>query len=322
MPNIKDLIEICRKKHVFIQTHNFPDPDAIGSAFGLQRLLRRFGIETTICYDGHIDKLSTEKMLETLRIEMLSAAEAGAMLRDEDYIICVDSQKNGGNMTDFTGDEIAAIDHHPTYVPIAYQYSDIRPVGACASIIALYYRDLRVAPDAAAATAMLYGIKMDTLQFTRGVTEADIEAFSYLLPYIDRRAMAQLELNKLEFRDLKAYGAAIENTRIYGYYGFSRIPFPCPDAMIAILADFILSLVEVEVAIIYCEREDGFKFSVRSEREDVDAGSLTRTALAGLGDGGGHAAMAGGLIPRENLAALGNYPDDTIRSRFLRGRDA
>jgi nanoRNase/pAp phosphatase (c-di-AMP/oligoRNAs hydrolase) len=83
------------------------------------------------------------------------------------------------------------------------------------------------------------------------------------------------------------------------------------------LSDFILSLVEVEVSIIYCVREDGWKFSVRSERSDVDAGELTHRALEGLGEGGGHATMAGGMIPNENLHLLGNFPDNFIRERFL-----
>ena len=318
MADIRNLIALCEHRRVYIQTHNFPDPDAIGSAFGLQRLLERYNIPTKICYDGKIDKLSTEKMLGVLGIEMFSAEEIGPELRDEDCIICVDSQKNAGNITDFTGDEIAAIDHHPTYVEVPYRYCDIRQVGACATIIAQYYRDRGLEPDAQAATAMLYGIKMDTLNFTRGVTEEDIRAFSFLLPLVDRRAMVQLELNKIGFEDLKAYGAAIENVKVYGCYGFSHIPFPCPDAMVAILSDFILSLIEVEVAVIYCARKDGLKFSVRSERDDVDAGELTRRALDGLGDGGGHATMAGGLIPAENLPLLGNYPDDFLRERFLK----
>ncbi len=317
MADIRDLIALCEGKRVYVQTHNFPDPDAIGSAFGLQRLFSHYGVESKICYDGRIDKLSTSKMLELLGIEMFSGEELANELREDDCIICVDSQKLGGNMTDFTGDEIAAIDHHPTYVEVPYGYADIRKVGACATIIAMYYRDLGLDPEPVAATAMLYGIKMDTLNFTRGVTEEDIRAFSFLLPLSDKGIMAQMEHSQLEFRDLRAYGAAIENIRVYGCYGFSRIPFSCPDAMVAILSDFILSLVEVEVAVIYCVRKDGLKLSVRSERDDVDAGELTRRALDGIGNGGGHATMAGGLIPTASLPLLGNYPDDFLRERFL-----
>ncbi len=317
MGDIRRLISFCVNRRVYIQTHDYPDPDAIGSAFGLQRLLARYSVPSKLCYDGRIDKLSTEKMLATCGVEMFSGAELAGELREDDCIICVDSQKSGGNITDLTGDEIASIDHHPTYVEVPYRYSDIRPVGACASIIAEYYMDRGMEPDAMAATAMLYGIKSDTLNFTRGVTEEDIRAFSFLLPLIDKKAMMRLELNKLEFSDLRAYGAAIENISVYGSYGFSRIPFPCPNAMIAILSDFILSLAEVEVAVIYCVREDGLKFSVRSERDDVDAGELTRRALREIGDGGGHPAMAGGMIPAANLPLLGDRPDQFIRERFL-----
>lgn len=317
MADIRELAALCGGKTVYIQTHNFPDPDAIGSAFGLQQLLRALGVDTTICYDGRIDKLSTSKMLDLFQIRMYSKEEIYPRLRDEDYIICVDSQKLAGNMTDFTGNEIAAIDHHPTYVEIPYLWSDIRIVGACCTIITGYYRALGITPGREAATALLYGIRMDTLQFSRGVTPEDIEAFAFLQPLADQNATHQLEMNNMEFQDLRAYAAAIENIHVFGYVGFSRIPFSCPDALIAILSDFILSLIEVEVAVVYSDRPNGLKFSVRSERDDVHAGTLTHAALAGLGDGGGHAAMAGGLIPAESVPKLGAYPDDAIRDRFL-----
>ena len=87
--------------------------------------------------------------------------------------------------------------------------------------------------------------------------------------------------------------------------------------MIAILADFILSLNEVDVAIVYSHREDGIKFSVRSETAEVHAGELIHQALEGIGSGDGHAGMTGGLIRKEQLPLLGNYPNDRIESLFL-----
>ncbi|MCR5500678.1 MAG: hypothetical protein K6F31_09805 [Acetatifactor sp.] len=44
--------------------------------------------------------------------------------------------------------------------------------------------------------------------------------------------------------------------------------------MIATLADFILSLDEVEVVVVISVRKDGLKFSVRSEIQQVHAGYL------------------------------------------------
>lgn len=34
MNKLNDLVALCRNHPVYIQTHNFPDPDAIASAYG------------------------------------------------------------------------------------------------------------------------------------------------------------------------------------------------------------------------------------------------------------------------------------------------
>ena len=70
--------------------------------------------------------------------------------------------------------------------------------------------------------------------------------FYFLFRYCDQEQLASLERNNMEFSDLKAYGAAIESIQLYNKVGFSCIPFSCPDALIAILSDFILALIEVE----------------------------------------------------------------------------
>ena len=54
MNDFNQLAALCHGKHIYIQTHNFPDPDAIASAFGLQRLLAQHEIPSTLCYDGRI----------------------------------------------------------------------------------------------------------------------------------------------------------------------------------------------------------------------------------------------------------------------------
>lgn len=317
MIHLSGLIQLCHGHHMYIQTHNFPDPDAIASAFGLQRLLSAYGVESTLCYDGRIDKLSASKMLETFHIQMLPYESLISEIKETDRIICVDTQKHGGNVTDFIGDEVACIDHHPTYVPIGYQYQDVRITGACATLIAEYYKLSGKEPDRDTATALLYGLKMDTLQFTRGVTELDVEMFRFLFPFCDQEKLSALERNNMELADLSAYGAAIENIELYHTVGFSWIPFSCPDAMIAILSDFILSLVEVEVAVVAAFREDGVKLSVRSEDPAVSAGDLIHEALKNVGNGGGHATMGGGFIGKKRLPELGNYPKDAIRNLFL-----
>lgn len=311
------LIDLCSGKKVWIQTHNFPDPDAIASAFGLQELLGHFGIAARLCHDGEIDKLSSVKMLTRLGAELHPYQDIEGEMRSDDMIILVDCQKNTGNTTDFIGDEAAVIDHHPTFETVEYQYADLRITGACASLVADYFRTKGVEPSRKAATALLYGIRMDTLQFSRGVTAFDIEMFGFLFPYVDQTLLQELETNNMEFGDLHAYGASIDHVRVFGVTGFSYLDFECPDALVGMLSDFLLSLVEVEVVVLYAKRRGGFKFSFRSERNDVNAGILAREGLKDWGSGGGHATMAGGFVPREKLDVEDGQVYETVQSHFV-----
>lgn len=311
-----ELVEIVKNKKVYIQTHNYPDPDAIASAFGLQFFLQQHGVTAVICYDGKVEKLSTRKMFQVFGIVVMPKSEL-KMMQAEDKIIIVDAQKFNANITDFVGDEVACIDHHPTYYECDYKYKDIRIVGACSSIIAEYFYVTDTALEPNVAAALAYGIKMDTSDFVRGATPFDAKMFDFLFEKADKHMLTEMYSNVMEFKDLKAYGAAIDSVHINEEVGFAKIPFDCPDALIAIISDFILSLDIVTVSVVYAIRNDGMKFSVRSEIEETDAGRLTQQALEGVGNGGGHKEMAGGFIPIENVPLLGDNPDEEIEKNFM-----
>ncbi len=321
MKNLQELVRIVSGGNVYIQTHNYPDPDAIASAFGLQKLLAHYGIRAQICYDGSAEKLSAQAMLSHFGIEMTSIHDLTDM-SPEDKIITVDSQKYNSNLTDVCGDEVACIDHHPTMIPCEYQYKDVRITGACASMIAEYFFDNGIEPDRSTATALVYGIKMDTADFSRGMTQFDVEMYAKLFPYADNELLERLKINTMEFTDLKAYGSAIENIRVFGNIGYAFIPFSCPDALIAMISDFILALDIIEFSVVYAVRGDGYKFSVRSEVPELHAGMIIREALSGIGSGGGHARMAGGFAEGAKLPEDEAMRNHELRQRFRQAVDA
>ena len=312
----KKLVELLKGHVVYLQTHNFPDPDALSAAYGMQVFLRANGVKSTICYAGKIEKNSTKRMLDVFGIEAVHIDEIPDML-EEDYIVTIDAQKYNSNITDFVGDEVACIDHHPTMIPCAYKYSDIRICGACCSIVADYFIKSNTTMDTNTATALLYGLKMDTESFNRGVTDFDIEMYGYLHKLADNQKIISMYNNNMEIEDLHAYGEAIRNIQIYDNVGFAKISFDCPDALVAMISDFILGLDVVEFSVVYAARDGGLKFSVRNETAVYHAGSITARALDGLGGGGGHFSMAGGVILADRMKELGNNQDFAIRKRFM-----
>lgn len=315
--NYKKLVDLLKGHTVYLQTHNFPDPDALASAFGMQMFLKAHGVKASICYAGKIEKNSTKRMIEEFDIEAIHIDDIPDM-EAEDYIVTIDSQKYNSNITDFIGDEVGCIDHHPTTIPCSYKYSDIRICGACSSIVTSYFIESNTSMDTNTATALLYGLKMDTDSFNRGVTDFDIEMFGYLHKLADSQKINSLYRNNMEIEDLYAYGEAIRNIQIYENIGFAVISFDCPDGLIAMISDFILGLDVVEFSVVYAKRNGGYKFSVRNETADYHAGTITQRALSGLGGGGGHFSMAGGVITADKVGRLGNNHDFTIRNLFLK----
>ena len=290
------LLESITRSHVYIQTHNYPDQDALASALGLQELLRYKGIDSTICYQGEIDKANTITMTEALCLELYDVDDLP--IRAEDEIILVDGQKGNVNLEELIGDEIACIDHHPMQDVSSYRFYDIQKVGACATIIASYFLENDIPVSERTATALVYGIKMDTANLMRQTTDRDVDMFCTMYKKANIDLIRLFESHALILNDLDAYREALKDLKIYGYnVGMANVGADCSEAMMGTLSDFIMSLDEVDFSVVFSYRAGGLKLSVRSEVPALDAGVIVRNALSGYpGGGGGHAGMAGGFI--------------------------
>ncbi len=325
MTNLDRILSHIKNKHVYIQTHNFPDPDAIASAFGLQQLLASKGVTSSICHYGKIDSYSTNKMIESLGIQITNV-DINSRSTEDDEIILVDSQKGNSNIHDLPGNEIICLDHHPAFDNIEYRFSDIRPeLGACASMVAQYFIENNIHIDRNTATALLYGIKIDTANLTRGVSELDLEMFYTLYGKSDIALLEALDHATIKLTDLKSYANAINSIKVFDDISFANTGAGCPEPLIASISDFMLDLAEVHFSVVYSYKDEGVKLSVRSDKALYDSGYITKAALDGFGRGGGHPAMAGGFIPYTRDDKMDAMIPAILEMRFLRAiseRDA
>lgn len=321
MNKLEALVKCITKDHVYIQTHNFPDPDAISSALGMQMLLKHKGVSSTICYKGKIDRYSTKRMIESLGIEIIDLESLGGIAEDAEVIL-VDAQKGNANIVDMVGNEIACVDHHPIFNDAEYRFCDIRPsVGACASIIAEYFFENDIEVSKTLATALVYGLRVDTANLSRGIAQLDLDVFYRLYDLCDKGIVDSLDHNTIHCNELQAYANAINSIKVYDDISFANTGNECPETLIATVSDFMLSLVEVKFSIVYSVRNDGIKFSVRNKKPKLDAGKIAYTALEGIGSGGGHSTMAGGFVPISEDVAVNDARIkilvSSIEERFL-----
>ncbi|MHC1685371.1 MAG: bifunctional oligoribonuclease/PAP phosphatase NrnA [Clostridiaceae bacterium] len=315
---VTDLIsKLDLSKDVIIQTHNYPDPDSIAAAFGLSYLLKCKGIESKIYHFGDSERYTTTKLIDALNIEMKDLN--GVEVEGNGYnVILVDTQKNNSNTQGLSGKEIACIDHHPDN-GVQYLYKDVRSeVGACSSIITQYFLDEEIPIPEEVATALVYGIKMDTLDFNRGTSKFDIEMYKHLHGLENKRIVDDICRDKYLIEDVKTLAYSLSTMKVNGDVGFINVGYNCPEPLIASIADFTLSIVEINFAVTYSEKENIIKLSVRSQLNNLDAGKIIIRALKGIGSGGGHKEMSGGLIEKQKLVDLKIPLEKVIEDRFMK----
>ena len=192
----KELIQLLKGKNAYIQTHDFPDPDALATAFALQEYLKYYGIEATICYEGKLERASAIRMLDNLGIQVKGGQTKGALPEDA-CVVLVDSQNQNSNVTDIGGQKSACIDHHPVHHECEYAYRDIRKTGACATIVASYFVEDGIIPKPNVAAALAYAIKMDAeLIRIPYFSQTSDSSFVYMFPSLNIAFNKKLEKNK------------------------------------------------------------------------------------------------------------------------------
>ncbi|MCB1316911.1 MAG: DHH family phosphoesterase [Leptospiraceae bacterium] len=306
------LLKILRggTHRIFLQAHNFPDHDAVAASFALRDLLRREGIDARIIYEGEIERNSLRTMIEKLGIDIQPAANFD--LRPEDYIVVVDGCKGNKNVTDLIGEEVAVIDHHEVVSPEDVRYVDIRThYGSTCTIIYTYFRNLRREISRSVATAMLIGLNMDTALMTRGVSPADLQAYADLYVAADTTLVNSILRNQVQTRDLAFYRQALDAVRVNQSFAFCYFPDGCNQNLLGMLGDFFLTLQEVDFVALCAHNGRRINFSLRSERNEWNCSDVIQQVLDGIGFGGGHAELAGGMMPDVTL-----FNKSEIESRF------
>lgn len=292
---ISDLTETLRGREIFIQVHDFPDPDAVASAYGLQAFFRHHGVLARIVYETEIQRSALLKMITDLDIKLHPIRDL--RMKPVDKIILVDGCKGNSNVTDLIGDEIGVIDHHSSESPEDVEFSDIRSdYGACASIVASYFLEAGIPIPKNVATAFMIGIATDTHMLLRKAHEKDLETYYRCHAIADTQYVAAILRNNIGMDDLPYYRRLTENLKLRGHLGFCYFPDGCDQNLMGILANFALSVEEIDFAVLCARNANGIGFSLRSENPALNAADIIRALVKGIGFGGGHPDMAGGVI--------------------------
>ncbi len=309
-----------RADRVLILVQDDPDPDAIASALALRVLLGRNKTGATIAAFGTITRPENRAMTRILEIEVEEIKPRA--VDDFDMVAMVDAQPSF--FEEPLGDLDLVIDHHPEESPVRARLKDIRPsYGATSTILTEYLRAADVKFPSRLATALLYGIKADTLHLERGATRADMEAYAFLHGHTNHSALRRIERPELpaEALDLLAHGIARRHLA-HGVV-FSHLGPVGYRELVPQFADFFLQVEGAEWSVVSGTVNGELHVSVRNVGYVRAAGEVVRQAFGDVGSAGGHRSMAKAVIRLRDWKARGGETAtealaSAIVTRFLR----
>lgn len=309
------LTDLRGASRIIVQAHDFPDHDAIGSAFALAYLLKKKGFAPFISYQGFIDRVSLKNLIGWLDIPITKSHLLD--LKPNDKIIVVDGCIGEKNVTDLPGIEVGVIDHHQVKAPNFVVYKDIRPrYGSTATIMVEYFNYYDLPIPIRVATALLVGLTFDTANFTRAVSPADIKALLQLQVSADMDMVNRICRNQIEYQELKLFDSMLGSMTKEGNSVFASLPEGCPKNMLGVLGDFLLSVDELDIVVLSARNREKTFISLRSECKKNNVADIVRRVLndSGVGFGGGHPHMAGGVINETfQLSDESNFIYDLFR---------
>ena len=290
------------------------DPDAIGSAMAVKRLLWRKVNNITISNINIIDRPDNCAMVDLLGVSLTYINDLDKTRFNR--IVMVDSQPSHNVLFKKFAIDLV-IDHHPDTGNKA-PFQDIRPkYGATASIMTEYLRAARIKPTVKLATALLLGIKNDTSNFEQQTLMEDVRSFQYLFRHANKHLVSKIEQSEIRPDYLKFFKKAIENRRVRKGKVFVFLGLvPNPDICV-LIADFFLKISSIKWSIVAGYHQKKLVIIFRSDGLRKNAGKIAEQGFAEFGSAGGRKAMARAEIDLARLRPLIDHKDDSKVVRWI-----
>jgi nanoRNase/pAp phosphatase (c-di-AMP/oligoRNAs hydrolase) len=308
---------------------DFPDPDALSSAWAYKLIAERFDIQCEIVYAGtlsHQENIALVKLTglplqrwncQTAKSKDLSAYQ-GCVLIDNQGTTCqllpILQQANVP--------VTIVIDHHSSQGDLQAEFVDIRiNTRATATILTQYLQaglltlDSSVGEHVKCATALMHGLRSDTNRLMQA-QEEDFLAAAYLSRFYDAQLLNTVLMSSRSKQVMDVIERALKNRSIHNNVCIAGVGFLRYDDRDAIpqAADFLVTEENIHTAVVYGIAHDEDEElelvvgSLRTTKITLDPDEFIKEAFGQDTQGrffGGGRSLAGGFeIPMGFLSGL------------------
>lgn len=328
---LRQTLERHRSDRQLIVIQDFPDPDALSSAWAYQLIAQQYSIQCEIVYAG---TLSHQENIALVKLTNLPAKRWGIQnLKERDLAlyqgcVLIDNQGTTSQLMPFVRQAgipiTVVIDHHSAQEDLKPEFADLRPqTRATATIVTQYLQagllqlDNNNKEHVKCATALMHGLRSDTNRLMQA-QEEDFLAAGFLSRFYDSQLLNAVLQTARSRRVMDVIERSLKNRKVHNNFSIAGVGYLRYDDRDAIpqAADFLVTEENVHTAVVYGivhdedEELEVVIGSLRTSKLTLDPDEFIKEAfgqdLNGRFFGGGRM-MAGGFeIPMGFLGGFNN----------------
>lgn len=316
---IRSLLDKHRDEHQIVLLQDFPDPDALSSAWAYKLIATTYDIECDIYYAG---TLSHQENIALVRLTNLPARRwtlanhEGPDLSQYQGVVLIDTQGTTSQLFPHVKEAgiplVLVVDHHAPQARLDAEYVDLRPhIRATATIMTQYLQrglltlDRSNTKHTKCATALMHGLRADTNQLMHAA-EDDFMAAAYLSRFYDGQLLSAVLQASRSKRVMDVIERSLRNRKVQNNVSIAGVGYLRYEDRDAIpqAADFLATEENVHTAVVYGivhdedEEVEVVIGSLRTSKITLDPDEFLKEAFGQDSEGrffGGGRSMAGGF---------------------------
>jgi nanoRNase/pAp phosphatase (c-di-AMP/oligoRNAs hydrolase) len=317
-----------------IVLQDFPDPDALSSAWTYKLIAQKYDIQCDIVYAGtlsHQENIALVK-LTSLPVQRwaLPTVKSRNLPAYQGFVL-IDNQGNTSQLTPALQEAgipvFAVIDHHSTQGEMKAEFVDIRPyTRSTATILTQYLQagllnlDNNSNEHVKCATALMHGLRSDT-NALRQAQEEDFLAAAYLSRFYDAQLLNAVLQSSRSKQVMDVIERSLKNRIVQNNFSIAGVGYLRYDDRDAIpqAADFLVTEENVHTAVVYGivhDEDEDLELvigSLRTNKITLDPDEFLKEAFGHDSQGrffGGGRSQAGGFeIPLGFLSGFAESAD-------------
>ena len=316
------------RRHLVI-LQDFPDPDALSSAWAYSLIAERFDIQSDIVYGGTLSHQENIALVKLTNLPVQRWNVQTAKTKDFSVYqgcVLIDNQGATSQLMSLVHQAelpiAVVIDHHSSQANLQAEFSDIRTnTRATATILTQYLQaglvslDSSVSEHVKCATALMHGLRSDTMSLMQA-QEEDFQAAAYLSRFYDAQLLNTVLQSSRSKQVMDVIERALKNRTVQNNVTLAGVGFLRYDDRDAIpqAADFLVTEENVHTAVVYGIAHDEDEElelvvgSLRTTKITLDPDEFIKEAFGQDAQGrffGGGRSLAGGFeIPMGFLSGL------------------